>query len=1315
MATILLSAAGAAIGGSIGGGVLGLSSAVIGRAVGATIGRSIDQKLLGGGSETVETGQIDRMRIMGASEGAVVPSVYGRMRVSGNVIWTSNYRETVSTSQASGSKGTPSAPTTSEYSYSINLAIALGEGPITGIGRVWVDGAIFPTGDLNLRVYHGTEDQVPDPVISAIEGADDVPAYRGLAYVVIEDLDVTQFGNRVPQFSFEVIRGSETPRLDVTMAEGVQAVALMPGTGEFALSTDPVYKGGVSGGDRAVNVNSAEGRPDLNVSLDAMTRELPNCNATSLIVSWFGDDLRAGNCRVLPKVETTQSSGPRVGSIPVGGVSDDWAVSGVTRAQAEAVAQVDGRPVYGGTPTDASIIQAIQTLNERGQDVMFYPFLLMEILDGNSLPDPWSGAPSQPALPWRGRISTQKAPGQAGSTDQTAAARLEVDAFMGAAQPSDFTINGTTVSYSGQPGWGYRRFILHYANLCAAAGGVASFCIGSEMRSLTQIRDDTGAFPAVEAFVQLASEVRTILGADTKIGYAADWSEYFGYQPPDGSGDVLYHLDPLWSDDEIDFIGIDNYMPLADWRDGDDHLDKAEFHTMYDLDYLRGNIAGGEGYDWYYRDPEERELQIRTPIEDGAHNEPWIYRNKDLRNWWTLPHYERSGGTRNSIPTAWEPRCKPIWFTELVCAAVDKGPNQPNKFLDPKSSESGLPHFSSGRRDDYAQMQFLRAYFSYYAEPENNPTSEVYNGPMVDMSKAFIWAWDARPWPDFPNNTNVWSDGANHVAGHWLTGRTGTQPLSNVVASICEASGLTQYDVSQLHGIVRGFSVDGLETARAQLQPLMVSYGFDAVEQGGILKFRNRDAAPVITVADADYTIEGSDGVLEQSRAPEAEVVGQVRLGYIEADGEFAPRVADARFPDDAVNAKSQNDMPLSFIASEARAISERWLSEARVARDTVRVTLPPSRGDIYAGDVMRLSQNGKGLLYRVDRIEDRGARIVEAVRIEQQIYTPSDSTEEIPELRPFAVPVPVSAQFMDLPLLTGSEVPHAPYLAAFAQPWPGGAGVYAAPQDSDYGLNTIIGSPSVIGVTQSVLSAATPGLWDRGPALRVSLLGGTLSAVTPEAVLNGANVAAIGDGSNDNWEVFQFTDAQLIAPGVFDLSVRLRGQAGTDGLMPDTWPEGSTFVLIDGAPEQINLDLSARDLARHYRVGPAARPVSDPSYQHYVEAFKGVGLRPYAPAGLSQLKDGNDDLFRWHRRTRIDGDSWVSTEVPLGEDNEAYLLRISSNGTVIRQENLTTTGWTYTAAMRAADGVTGTYTLEIAQLSQSFGPGLFARKEINA
>jgi hypothetical protein len=64
---------------------------------------------------------------------------------------------------------------------------------------------------------------------------------------------------------------------------------------------------------------------------------------------------------------------------------------------------------------------------------------------------------------------------------------------------------------------------------------------------------------------------------------------------------VFFHLDPLWSDANIDFIGIDNYMPLSDWRDGFDHADAlAGWPAIYDRAYLQSNITGGEGFDWFY-------------------------------------------------------------------------------------------------------------------------------------------------------------------------------------------------------------------------------------------------------------------------------------------------------------------------------------------------------------------------------------------------------------------------------------------------------------------------------------------------------------------------------------------------------------------------------------------------------------------------------------------------------------------------------------------------------------------------------------------
>ncbi len=1313
MATILLSAAGAAIGGAVGGTVAGLSSVAIGRAIGATLGRAIDERLFGAGSDPVETGRVDQFRLTQASEGEPIAQVFGRTRVGGQVIWSTQFLESSQTT-GGGGKGAPRQPTVTRYSYSVSLAVALCEGEITSVARVWADGEEVSALDLNMTVYPGTLDQAPDPLMEAVEGAGQVPAYRGTAYVVMENIQLEAFGNRVPQFSFEVVRAEQPGQQEYAddPSQLVRGVALMPGTGEYSLAASPVNYSGGPGDMRAANTHTPSGQTDLMTSLAALEQELPTCDAASLIVSWFGNDLRCGTCQIKPKVEQKLADG---GTMP-------WRVSGLSRATAEEVLK-DGEntPVYGGTPADAAVIEAIQTMRDQGRRVMFYPFILMDQPEGNGLPDPWSDNTDQPHLPWRGRITLSMAPGRAGSPDQSAAADAEVAAFMGAAQASDFTISSGSVSYSGPNEWGLRRFILHNAALCAAAGGVEAFCISSEMRSLTQIRGASG-FPAVEALRDLAAEVRQILGAEAKIGYAADWSEYWGYTCPEGNR--YFHLDPLWADPEIDFVGIDNYMPLSDWRQGEDHLDaKAGVPAVYDLDYLRGNIEGGEGYDWYYHSPEAEDAQIRTAITDGAHDEPWIWRYKDIRNWWANTHHERIGGVRQPVPTAWEPQSKPIWFTELGCAAIDRGTNQPNKFLDPKSSESKLPKYSTGQRDDLIQRQYLRAMLGYWSNPANNPVSPEYEAPMVDMAHAYVWAWDARPFPAFPNNVEVWSDGENYLRGHWLNGRIGQRSLASVVEELCARSGLSEIDTSSLYGIVHGYSLDSTQEARASLQPLMLRHGFDAIEQDGVLRFRQRTGRGDQDLA-LETLVESSEveGGLAQIRSGEAELVGRVRLRFSEWGANYDLASEESILPDEVTHAVSQNDLPLVLTRAEARQTVDRWLIEARIARDTARFVLPPSRLGLGVGDIVSLpvdraleqtgeTGTGSHALFRLDRIEMAEAQLVEAVRIDPGVYEAADVPEDLPGVNAFVAPTPVMPLFMDLPLLTGEEVPHAPHLAVSAQPWPGTVAVYGAQADEGYALEEIIAAGSIVGVTQAPLAKGPVGRWDLGADLQVRLISGTLEGRDRLAVLNGANAMAIGDGSNKNWEILQFREAELVAPNTYLLRGRLRGQLGSDGLMPVVWPEGSFVVVLDGRPTQLDLPLDQRRIARHYRIGPARRGYDDPSYVLRTEAFDGNGLRPYAPAHLRLgAALGVDVPVSWIRRTRIEGDSWDLPDVPLGETQELYRLRILRAQILLREELISESTWTYTTALQAADGVMPGDTLEVAQMSDRYGAGFATR-----
>ena len=683
-----------------------------------------------------------------------------------------------------------------------------------------------------------------------------------------------------------------------------------------------------------------------------------------------------------------------------------------------------------------------------------------------------------------------------------------------------------------------------------------------------------------------------------------------------------------------------------------------------------------------------------------------------MQSWWSNPHHERIGGVRQTAPTAWVPEEKPIWFTELGCAAIDKGTNQPNKFLDPKSSESDVPHFSNGRRDDLIQMQYLRAMLGFWEDPANNPTSALYGAPMIDTARSHVWAWDARPFPFFPNNTTIWSDGGNYAHGHWLNGRTSARPLASVVAEICERSGVSDFDVSGLFGLVRGYSVADIGDARAALQPLMLAYGFDAVERDGVLIFKNRDGVTDTEIMPEALAVSPElAGDVEAERAPEADIAGRVRLNFVAAEGDYEVHAVEAIFPDDSGLTVSQSELPLALTKAEGQGAAERWLSEARIARDTLRFALPPSSMAVGAGDVVDLDHEGGVGSFRIDRVEQSAYQLIEAVRVEPDIYVPSTAVEETTAVRAFSAPVPPFPLFLDLPLITGDEIPHAPRLAVTSNPWPGTVAVYSSATGSGYRQNTLIPKATVIGVTQTPLFAAIPGVWDRGLALRVKLSGGSLASAPEDAVLAGANLAAIGDGSSDNWEVFQFTEAELVGADTYNLRLRLRGQAGSDALMPPDWPAGSMFVLLDGTSLQIDLPPTARNLVRYYRIGPAQRPVDDPAFVERIEAFAGIGLRPYAPAHLRAERDAVGDLaVRWVRRTRIDGDAWSPADVPLGEAFEAYQLRVLKNGQIRRDTTMSSPFWTYPQAMQAADGVSAPFEIEVAQVSDRFGPGPFRR-----
>ena len=198
-------------------------------------------------------------------------------------------------------------------------------------------------------------------------------------------------------------------------------------------------------------------------------------------------------------------------------------------------------------------------------------------------------------------------------------------------------------------------------------------------------------------------------------------------------------------------------------------------------------------------------------------------------------------------------------------------------------------------------------------------------------------------------------------------------------------------------------------------------------------------------------------------------------------------------------------------------------------------------------------------------------------------------------------------------------------------------------------------------------------------------------------------------------WELLQFREAELIGSDTWRLSHLLRGQQGTEAVMAPVWPAGSTFVLMDAGPRQIPVATSLRGITKRYRVGPASLPVDDPSFVELTHAAGAMGLKPFAPVHLRAAADGSGGLiFSWMRRTRVNGDSWELPDVPLGEAYEAYRVQVVKDGALRREETVTVPAWTYDASAIGADGVVAPFTVEIAQISDLFGPGSQARITID-
>jgi len=191
MATLVLTVVGGIVGGPVGA------------AIGAAVGQQVDAAIFK--PKGREGPRLADLKVQASTYGQQIPKLFGTMRVAGSVIWATDLIER--RTKSGGGKGRPSV---TEYSYAVSLAVALSSRPIRAVRRIWADGNLLrgSSGSFRercvFRSHDGGEDQAVDPLIAAALGPAAASAFRGLAYVVFEELELAAFGNRIPSLTFEV-------------------------------------------------------------------------------------------------------------------------------------------------------------------------------------------------------------------------------------------------------------------------------------------------------------------------------------------------------------------------------------------------------------------------------------------------------------------------------------------------------------------------------------------------------------------------------------------------------------------------------------------------------------------------------------------------------------------------------------------------------------------------------------------------------------------------------------------------------------------------------------------------------------------------------------------------------------------------------------------------------------------------------------------------------------------------------------------------------------------------------------------------------
>lgn len=544
--------------------------------------------------------------------------------------------------------------------------------------------------------------------------------------------------------------------------------------------------------------------------------------------------------------------------------------------------------------------------------------------------------------------------------------------------------------------------------------------------------------------------------------------------------------------------------------------------------------------------------------------------------------------------------------------------------------------------------------------------------------------------------------------------------VADVVASIMRESNYTagDFDTASIDSTTIGYVRTRVMTGRSAIEPLRQAYFFDGIESNGMAKFVKRGRGIVATITEDELGVaafgEEAPSRLTTTTTDETTLPRLVRVHYLALARDYEP--GEQPSPP-RLDTKATNDidveLPIVLDDDEAAQIAEVLWANAWSERRGHELVLDFGRQELEPTDPVNIPVDGIYRRVRITSITDAFpiSRRLSVVRDDDGSYISyavGTTSSFVPSV--LTIPSPAELILLDLPPLrdedddAGIYAAARPYLADAT--FRGAIVLRSADGGASYAQIGTLGSAVPVGVVLQPLPASEPWIWDEANTLYVQMQHGELESRTEDAVLAGANAAAIG--AHGRWLIVQFRDASYVGDGIWELTGLLQGRRGTEHNM-GTVLAGDRFVMISvGGLGRLAMNTTEIGAERLYKAVAVGTNAADAA----VQAFTGAGeaLKPFSPVYLQlHRQDDGDLVLTWLRRGRFGQTLQSGTDVPLSEETEAYEVDILTDGVVVRTIEATEESITYSAALQATDYGSPTpdlLTFNVYQISATVGRG---------